>query len=428
MSQTLVSLPSENEAERTVVRRLHPLPSATTEAAGTMDRDSTSPNQDEYDIHVTPDAEEASDSASHDTEQTEFDGDDRKVSVLADLKSRAVQLPGHFRALSRRNQILAGSAGVVLALGIVSGVVHMTHSPSSTTSGEEVDYAQTTASVPTTQATTKALVPTPAHVADHPKSPVATASSAPQGAPTTIAKEPLASQAPKSEAQSDDLSAMLAMKKPEVTVAAPVAVSAPVPRPAPPAAETITAPRDPVHVAATLQAAPMSDAQQTQVLGLVTEVAHLVEQQRDELAQLRARLDMEEKAERETEHDLTRRVSLIEAGSAVRDAHVSQQDAATTHGDDIDQARGALASAQSNRISGQAAPASTMPRPSWTPHYRVVAASPQLAMLEDTAAPDGEVARIEAGPGTDLRGLGRILSISQKGTVWVIHTAHGDVF
>ena len=77
-----------------------------------------------------------------------------------------------------------------------------------------------------------------------------------------------------------------------VLAPAPVGQPAPVTQPASvstPPRPTVTAPAptDPVVVAATLQAAPMSTAQQVDVLNVVTELGTLLRNQRAENAQLR---------------------------------------------------------------------------------------------------------------------------------------------
>ncbi|NHO54758.1 hypothetical protein GOB87_12525 [Acetobacter estunensis] len=440
MSQTLASLPPENEDGRGVVRRLHPLPgppSSDPEPRGDITPSET--------LEAT-ERDEGADHPQHAEDEINAPDDATTVaepharSFIEGLKTGVLELPTRFKSLSRRNQILAGCAGIVVTLGLVSGVSHLTHSSAPARGGQEVGYADAPPPVPTAaphaSPAPQDAPAKPAATADehNPSSPAAASPPAPTDAP----QEPGIStpaQSANAQAPADDLSAMLALKKPGPAPKAAPVVAPPVG----PTAQTVPAPPpaapapDPVHIAASLQAAPMSDAQQTQVLGLVTEVAHLVEQQREELAQLRARLDIEEKASHDTDHDLTRRVSLLEAGAAVRDARAPRSEAGETRHDDVDRARSAVASARHDAERADDAPreVATAPvsaRPTWTPRYRIVAASPQLAMLEDTAAPDGEVARVEAGPGTDLRGLGRILSISQKGTVWVIHTAHGDVY
>ncbi|GBQ95640.1 hypothetical protein AA0229_0231 [Gluconobacter cerinus NRIC 0229] len=196
-------------------------------------------------------------------------------------------------------------------------------------------------------------------------------------------------------------------------------------------------PADPVKTAQTLQAAPMATQQQIDVLQLVTAEARVIERERGEVEELRQSLAGQRKAEEDRLNDLTRRVSLVEANHAVTGAENSGADEAAQAHAAAEKARAALSAAMNKpatvAATSSAAPpapaavAGPAPKPEWVHHYRIVAASPQLAMIEDSAAPSGQARQFEVGVGTVIPGYGAVLTISQQGATWVLHTAHGDL-
>jgi hypothetical protein len=57
------------------------------------------------------------------------------------------------------------------------------------------------------------------------------------------------------------------------------------------------------------------------------------------------------------------------------------------------------------------------------PHkYRVQAASPGLAMLAEVDRGGGDGAQVQVTVGDDLPGYGKVKSVSQRGTSWVVTT------
>ena len=180
----------------------------------------------------------------------------------------------------------------------------------------------------------------------------------------------------------------------------------------------------------------MATQQQIDVLQLVTEEARVIERERGEVESLRQSLAGRSKAEEDRLNDLTRRISLIEANHAVTGAENSGADEAAQAHAAAEKARAALSAAMnrpaaaaptSNASSAPVAVAGPAPKPAWIHHYRIVAASPQLAMIEDSAAPSGQARQFEVGVGTIIPGYGAVLTISQQGATWVLHTAHGDL-
>jgi hypothetical protein len=61
-----------------------------------------------------------------------------------------------------------------------------------------------------------------------------------------------------------------------------------------------------------------------------------------------------------------------------------------------------------------------------TPHrYHVQAASPGLAMLSDLDVSGGEGRPLAVSPGDTVFGWGKVISIGQRGTTWIVKTDHG---
>lgn len=317
-----------------------------------------------------------------------------------------------FRALPRRRQVMiAGTTvGSLLSLFLVMGIAKRQASP-------------------VVQEVGMISAPPPAG----PK-----ASPAPGHSPTSSPSSPV----PQVSATDEDLKALLAMKKPPHPDG---------PIPATPSAETTPAQKhdtgiekavptdDAVQRATRLQAAPMTSDDQLQVLQLVTEEAALVQRTRSDIAALRQDLDRLRIADTAKASDLTRRMSLLEAKRAVADAEAPPSDGPAATRAAADKARAALEAAAAEpqpapmppqspaSRTAKMRPTPPAPLPTWTPHYRILAASPQLAMVQDDAAPAGQPPQSEIEIGTDLRGYGRVRAISQRGTMWVIQTERGII-
>lgn len=171
---------------------------------------------------------------------------------------------------------------------------------------------------------------------------------------------------------------------------------------------------DPVATATTLQAAPMAPPQQVDLLHLMTEMAVVVRDLRTENGQLRSEVE-----------DLTTRV----------DSQMTQFDRRLS----LAEAKGAMAAAMGAGQPDDAppavdtgkhpAPAAPAPPPliRSVKDYRIQAASPRLAMLTFAGSPDGDPSSIQVSIGDDVPGVGRIRSIFQRGSTWVIQTDHGVI-
>ena len=347
----------------------------------------------------------------HDDNHTTAPASSGSASFLTPLISR-------YEALTPRQKLYGGSGlGIcaVLLAGILATSGHHHHPVSAP--GQEVGMDPTAA--PMAQAPEPAQAAPPHVSAD-------LAEMQTLGHPKAAAPHPASAQAPK---------------------AAPAAVVAPPPAPPQsasaqtdaPAVATTTPPADPVQAAHTLQAAPMATQQQIDVLQLVTAEARVIERERGEVEELRQSLAGQRKAEEEKLNDLTRRLSLVEANHAVTGAENSGADEAAQAHAAAEKARAALSAAMNGpaskapALSSSSAPtapaavSAPAPKPAWIHHYRIVAASPQLAMIEDSAAPSGQDRQFEVGVGTVIPGYGAVLTISQQGATWVLHTAHGDL-
>ncbi|MGI4796148.1 MAG: hypothetical protein ACRYG8_19245 [Janthinobacterium lividum] len=194
----------------------------------------------------------------------------------------------------------------------------------------------------------------------------------------------------------------------------------------------LAAPEDAADKLARLQAAPMSPAQQVQVLDLVSEAAALIQKQRSELANLRH--DQEQlhaKVEGALE-DFSRRLSLREAsaGLAAAEGNAAPVGSTAPMQAALVRVRAALASAATTAPPARlpTSPAIVTVHVALPPHhYRVQAASPRLAMLADDNPVAGQSGQIAVAVGDALAGWGRVTSISQRNTEWIVKTDHGII-
>ncbi|MGI4941897.1 MAG: hypothetical protein ACRYHQ_15280 [Janthinobacterium lividum] len=228
---------------------------------------------------------------------------------------------------------------------------------------------------------------------------------------------------------------------PAIPVVSPAPVLQPVPTPTP-ARPTVTAsaPTDPVVVAATLQASPMSTPQQIDVLNVVTELGTLLRNQRAENAQLRD--DVQQMRERlDTQlNDYARRLSLAEARGAINAAMGVGTPAAapSTNPGAVMPAsitvlapmpvsaggasRGARATTPALAASLAPVAAQDAPR-----RYRVQAASPGLAMLAEVDRTGDAGNMLQVSIGDDVPGYGKVKSIAQQGAAWVLTAERGTI-
>ena len=225
---------------------------------------------------------------------------------------------------------------------------------------------------------------------------------------------------------------------PAIPVVSPAPVLQPVPTPTP-ARPTVTAPAptDPVVVAATLQASPMSTPQQVDVLNVVTELGTLLRNQRAENAQLRE--DVQQMRERlDTQlNDYARRLSLAEARGAINAAMGAGTPSANTSpglvqasitvmapiSSPVSALRGSRA-AVPPVLAASPAPVAAQDAPR---RYRVQAASPGLAMLAEVDRTGDAGNLLQVSIGDDVPGYGKVKSIAQQGAAWVLTAERGTI-
>jgi hypothetical protein len=210
------------------------------------------------------------------------------------------------------------------------------------------------------------------------------------------------------------------------TAATPTATAAPVAA-APTKSDAAAAtpepaiPADPVAKVAVLQAAPMSDATQLQVLQLVTQLGTLIRDQRAEIAQLRSDEQTLTQRVGGSLTDFGRRLSLAEARGAMNAAMGAAATSISMAAPQPAPASNGVTPVVARTSSAQAA-ADTA-----THRYHVQAASPGMAMLSELDSSGGEERQVPVGPGELLPGYGKVVSISQQGAAWVVKTDHGSI-
>jgi hypothetical protein len=206
--------------------------------------------------------------------------------------------------------------------------------------------------------------------------------------------------------------------------------------PAPPIVQQVyVGPGEALSAVPKLQAAPLSDTQQIQVLELVTQLATLIRDERTQISNLQADEQSGNKATAAKLSDFERRLALVEADQALASASnipasapqsaISQPASSTSV---------ALASAKA-ALSAAGQEASTQPgtptappapvQPVTPEQYHVQAASPGLAMLAEVDHSGGDGSEIEVQVGDTIPGYGHVLSVSQQGTNWVVKTDSG---
>jgi hypothetical protein len=257
----------------------------------------------------------------------------------------------------------------------------------------------------------------------------------PQTAPSAPASEPVVAP-PKAVALAPVAPASVpatsvAMPKPATASTSPApqpeAVSAkapPAPPPAAPEHPVVAAiPSDPVAKIAALQAAPMTDTQQLQVLELVTQLGVLVRDQRVAIAELRSNQQNLVQRVDGSLTDFGRRISLAEAHGAVNAAIGTDMHPIQTP---TPPAAGQIGNGGVVQIAARAGGlAPGLPADTGNHRYHVQAASPGLAMLSELDASGGEQRQLPVSPGDDVPGWGKVISIAQRGVAWVVKTDHG---
>jgi hypothetical protein len=197
-------------------------------------------------------------------------------------------------------------------------------------------------------------------------------------------------------------------------------------------------PGDPATVAGELRPAPLTPADEVQVLELVTQMAAMVRDLRAQHAQLRADFGKAAADNAARLADFERRLALAEARHALSAAQVAGEPLASGPPASAPAPAGE-ALAATGSTTGQAGwvttPAAVTPVAAALPasdkgpakRYRVQAASPGLALLAEIDRSGGDGAQLEVLVGDTIPGYGKITSIGQRGTAWVVATEHGNI-
>jgi hypothetical protein len=209
---------------------------------------------------------------------------------------------------------------------------------------------------------------------------------------------------------------------------APAIAMATQPVSAAPASRSLSTPSEVIGAVTELRAAPMTPAQQIEVLNLVTRLGVVVRDMRAENAALKARVESTADRFDAAVTDFERRLALAEARGAV-DAAMGAPPAPS-------------ASATDAAVSGPARAAHAVPGTgsgvriipvsdsvaaggAAAPRYRVAAASPGLAMLSLLDRSGGEGSQLQIAVGDQVPGYGRVTAIQQRGSAWIVQTDKG---
>ena len=226
----------------------------------------------------------------------------------------------------------------------------------------------------------------------------------------------------------------------------PAGSSVPSPAPpaqadAPPPPAAPVKPLDPVETTGALRPAPLTPADQVQVLELVTQMAAVVRDLRGQQTQLRADFGKTAADNTARLRDFERRLALAEARHALSAAQIAGEPLASLPSASVSvpaseapAARGSSAGQGSSAIAATA-PVLVTPAAAALPasdkgaakRYRVQAASPGLALLAEMDRGGGDGAQLEVLVGDTIPGYGKITSIGQRETAWVVTTEHGSI-
>ncbi len=184
-------------------------------------------------------------------------------------------------------------------------------------------------------------------------------------------------------------------------------------------------PPDVVAQAEVVRPGPLTPQDQVQVLNLVSEMAHMVHDLKAQDAQLRADLRKASASATARLDDFDRRLSMSEARRAMA--------AAAAAGEATPPPAEPFAPSVVHPIAVHPAPFTvtpSLPGSAGSPvsrRYRVQAASPGLALLAEVDRGGGEGAQLQVAVGDTLPDLGRVKSIAQRGTAWVVTAERGSV-
>ena len=182
-------------------------------------------------------------------------------------------------------------------------------------------------------------------------------------------------------------------------------------------------PADPVQQAAVLRPEPMADEKQIEVLQLVTRMAAELKAVQVENAALRSDVAKGRSEWTARLRDFERRISLAEARRAVDAASAPPAAEPSAPAQPAPAANNPMVRPISVTSAETVVPEAASDRK----RYRVQAASPGLAMLTEIARGGGDGAQVQVVVGDALPGWGKVKSVSQRGTSWVVATDRGTI-
>jgi hypothetical protein len=173
----------------------------------------------------------------------------------------------------------------------------------------------------------------------------------------------------------------------------------------------------------------MSGQDQVQVLELVTQMAAMVRDLKTQSESLRADFATTAADNKARLADFDRRIDLAEARNAVAAAGSAGNPAAGATGTPSGPAPATVQPGMAATPVAVTRPdaALSSASPVAAARYRVQAASPGLALLTEVARGGGDGAQIQVTVGDTVPGWGKVKSVSQAGTSWVVATEHGVI-
>ena len=211
---------------------------------------------------------------------------------------------------------------------------------------------------------------------------------------------------------------------------APLQAAEPAPASASPAARQAPARQpDALAVATSLRASPMTPPEQVQVLNLVTEMAAMVKDLRKQQAQLRADFGKSSADVTARLTDYERRLALAEARSAVTAA--GRRDRQRSGARPVAPASDPAAATLKPIPVLATRPIAVVPAPAAFRSPEGLSCSGGLtgvgACWRRSIAAAATARSMQVVVGDTVPDYGRVKSIAQKGTAWVVTTEHGAI-
>jgi len=192
---------------------------------------------------------------------------------------------------------------------------------------------------------------------------------------------------------------------------------------APPAATA-----DAAKAAVEVKPAPLSQAQQIEVIGLVKELGAQLRDTRTRVSELHDAVAQLSKQVETRTNDFEVRLGLAEAATELSAS--AKAGATTSSGTTLTVAAIVPAHPPGSRAAA-AVPVPPPPPPAperrTVKDYVVKGASPGLAVLSALNPVTGSPSVIEVAVGDQVPGVGKIKSISQRGTTWIVQTENGPI-